>query len=127
MEKFKKEKIKQALKELFSKADDAEFYFIKSLKEFSNSVLIKSKKVDTEKLSEANLMLKKELADPAIELLNWVETVGGLIPKKNVYKIPFFKTDEIKEINPWRVCPIGDKHGFGFKKIKSMSVKPIKL
>ena len=108
MEKFKKEKIKQALKELFSKADDAEFYFIKSLKEFSNSVLIKSKKVDTEKLSEANLMLKKELADPAIELLNWVETVGGLIPKKNVYKIPFFKTDEIKELNPWRVCPIGE-------------------
>jgi len=108
MEKSKKEKIKSILTQLFSKDDAAEFYFIKSLKEFSNSVLIKSKKVDTEKLSEANLMLKKELADPAIELLNWIETVGGLIPKKNVYKIPFFKTDEIKEINPWRVCPIGE-------------------
>jgi hypothetical protein len=108
MEKVKREKIKQALKELFSKADDAEFYFIKTLKEFSNSVLIKSKKVDSEKLSEANLLLKKELADPAIELLNWIDTVGGIIPKKNVYKIPFFSTSEIKEFSPWRVCPIGE-------------------
>lgn len=108
MEKSKKEKIKSILAQLFSKDDAAEFYFIKSLKEFSNSVLVKSKKVDTEKLSATNLMLKKEFADPATELLNWIDTVGGLIPKKNVYKIPFFKTDEIKEFSPWRVCPVGE-------------------
>ncbi len=108
MEKVKKEKIRQSLKAIFTKADEAEFYFIKSIKEFSNSILIKSKKVDLEKLPEANLLLKKELADPTLELLSWIETVGELIPKKNVYKIPFFSTDEIKEFNPWRVCPIGE-------------------
>ena len=108
MEKIKKEKIKQILKEFFSKADVADFYFIKGLKEFSNSILIKSKKVDPEKLPEANLILKKELGDPAIELLSWFDNVGGFIPKKNVYKIPFLSTSEIKEINPWRICPIGE-------------------
>ena len=108
MEKSKKEKIKSILTQLFSKADAAEFYFIKSLKEFSNSILIKSKKFDKEKIQEVNLLLKKELSDPSIELLNWIETVGGLIPKKNVYKIPFLKTFEIEEFNPWRVCPIGE-------------------
>lgn len=108
MEKSKKEQIKFILTHFFSKADEAEFYFIKGLKEFSNSILVKSKKVDSDKLSEANLLLKKELADPAIEFLNWIDNVGGMIPKKNVYKIPFFSTNEIKEINPWRVCPIGE-------------------
>ncbi len=44
MEKSKKEKIKLFLTEFFSKADEAEFYFIKGLKEFSDSILIKSKK-----------------------------------------------------------------------------------
>ena len=108
MEKLKKEKIKSILTQFFFKADEAEFYFVKRLKQFSDSILIKSKKVDSEKSLEANLVLKKELADPAIELLNWIDTVGGIIPKKNVYKIPFFSTSEIKEINLWRVCPIGE-------------------
>ena len=45
MEKLKKEKIKLIFTQLFSKADSAEFYFIKGLKEFSNSILIKSKKL----------------------------------------------------------------------------------
>lgn len=110
MEKLKKEKIKSILTQLFSKADVAEFYFIKSLKAFSDFILMKTKKVDAEKLSEANLFLKKELNDPNVALLNWIDTVGGLIPKKNVYKIPFLNTSEIKEFNPWRVCPIGE-HG----------------
>jgi len=103
-----KKKIKAILTQFFSKADAAEFYFIKSLKAFSDSILIKTKKVDKEKIEEANLILRKELNDPCIELLNWIETVGGVIPKKNVYKIPFFKTDNIKEYSPWKVCPIGE-------------------
>jgi len=108
MEKLKKEKIKSILTQFFLKADEAEFYFVKSLKQFSNSILVKSKRVDNEKLLKANLLLKKELADPTIELLNWIDTVGGVIPKKNTYKIPFFSTFEIKEFSPWRVCPIGE-------------------
>jgi len=44
MEKLKKEKIKSILLQQFTKADKAEFYFIKTLKEFSNSLLVKSKK-----------------------------------------------------------------------------------
>jgi len=108
MEKTKKEKIRLILTGLFSKADAAEFYLIKTLKKFSNSILIKSKNVVTEKLLQANLVLKKELSDPSVELLSWVDNVGGIIPKKNIYKIPFFSTSEIKEINTWRVCPIGE-------------------
>lgn len=108
MEKSKKEKIKLILTKLFSKADKAEFYFVKSLKKFSNSIIVKSKKNEEEKIAEANLLLRKELSDPAIGLLNWIDTVGGMIPKKNIYKIPFFSTSEIKEFNPWRVCPIGE-------------------
>src|SRR3989339_113536 len=108
MEKLKKEKIKSILSQFFLKVDEAEFYFVKSLKQFSDLILVRSKKIDSKKLSEVNLLLKKELANPAIELLSWIDTVGGIIPKKNVYKIPFFSTDEIKEINPWRVCPIGE-------------------
>lgn len=108
MEKLKKEKIKSILTQFFLKADEAEFYLVKKLKEFSNSILIKSKKVDKEKTEEANLFLKKELSDPSIELLNWIKTVGGIIPKKSIYKTPFFSTSEIKEFNPWRVCPIGE-------------------
>ena len=100
MEKLKKEKIKSILTQFFSKADAAEFYFIKGHKEFSSSILVKSKKIDSEKLLEANLLLKKELADSAIELFNWIDNVGGMIPKKNVYKIPFLNTSEIKEFNP---------------------------
>ena len=90
MEKSKKEKIKLILTQFFSKADVVEFFLVKGLKEFSNSILVKSKKVDSEKLLEANLVLQKELADPAIELLNWIDNVGAIIPKKNVYKIFFF-------------------------------------
>lgn len=108
IEKLKKEKIKLVLTQLFSKADAAEFYLIKSLRAFSNSILIKSKKVDNEKRVEANLLIKKELSDPSVELLSWIDTVGGIIPKKNIYRIPFFSTSEIKEFNPWRVCPIGE-------------------
>ncbi len=108
MEKLKKEKIKTILSQFFSKGDEAEFYFIKTLKEFSHSILIKSKKAGPKKIVKANLLLKKELSDPSIELLNWIDTIGGIIPRKNVYKIPFFLTSEIKEINPWRVCPLGE-------------------
>lgn len=97
MEKIKKEKIKQILKEFFSKADVADFYFIKGLKEFSNSILIKSKKVDPEKLPEANLILKKELGDPAIELLSWFDNVGGFIPKKMFIKSRFFLHLKLKK------------------------------
>ena len=97
MEKTKKEKIQTILTQLFSRADGAEFYLVKSLKQFSNSILIKSKKLDDKKISEANLLLKNELGDPTLELLNWIDTVGGLIPKKNIYKIPFFSTEEIRE------------------------------
>ncbi len=108
MEKTKKEKIQSILASFFLKTDEAEFYLIKSLKQFSNSILVKSKKVDENKISEASLFLRKELDDPTFELLNWIDTVDGMIPKKNIYKIPFFSTEKIKELNPWRICPIGE-------------------
>ncbi len=124
MEKLKKEKIKSILTQLFSKADAVEFYFVKSLKQFSNSILVKSRKVNNKKIIEANLLLKKELSDPAVELLNWIDTVGAVISRKNIYKFPFFCTDEIKEFNPWRVCPIGEhwviRHDRQKKKIEDV-------
>lgn len=108
MEKTKKVKIKSILTQVYNKHDLAEFYFIKSKNVSSNSVIIKTKKINKNKIKETNLLLKRELIDPSIELLNWIETVGKLIPRKNVYKNPFLKSSEIKEFNPWRLCPVGE-------------------
>lgn len=109
MEKTKKIKIKEILTQRFSKNDKLLFYFVKGLKDHSNSIVIKAKKnFDKAQFDELNLLLRKELRDPSIELLGWIDTVGGLIPKKNIYKIPFFKTEEIEVYNLWRVCPIGE-------------------
>lgn len=109
MEKAKKIKIKEILSQRFSKNDKALFYFVKGLKNHSNSIVIKANKnFDKVQFDELNLLLRKELSDPSMELLGWIDTVGGLIPKKNIYKIPFFNTEEIKEYNPWRVCPTGE-------------------
>ena len=52
--------------------------------------------------------MRDELQNPAIDLLKWIDTVSGLIPRKNIYKIPFFDTEQIKEYSPWRICPIGE-------------------
>lgn len=109
MEKTKKIKIKEILTQRFSKNDKALFYFVKGLKNHSNSIVIKAKKnFDKAQFDELNFLLRKELNDPSIEFLGWIDTVGGLIPKKNIYKIPFFNTEEIEVYNPWRVCPIGE-------------------
>lgn len=116
MEKSKKNQIKTILNQRFSKKDKALFYFVKGLKNHSNSIIIKTKNnFGKSQVDELNFFLRKEISDPAIELFNWIDTVGELIPKKNVYKFPFFNTEEIKEYSPWRVCPIGEhwvrRHG----------------
>ena len=109
MEKIKKSQIKVIMNQRFSKKDKALFYLVKGLKNHSNSIIIKAKNsFEKSQVDELNFFLRKELSDPAIELFNWIDTVGGLIPKKNIYKFSFFNTEEIKEYNPWRVCPIGE-------------------
>lgn len=70
--------------------------------------MVAKKNFGKTQFNKLNQLLRKELSDPAIELFNWIDTVGGLIPKKNIYKVPFFNTEEIEEYNPWRVCPIGE-------------------
>lgn len=109
MDKNKKEAIKKVLEKNFSKSNKAKFFFTKGLKEFSSSLIIKTQNtLDQAKIDQVEIVLRKEINDPAIELLQWIDTIGGLIPKKNIYKIPFFDTEDIKEYNPWRLCPIGE-------------------
>lgn len=108
MQKNKKT-IKEVLEKNFLKSDKAEFYFVKGLKQFSKTVIIKAKKsIENDKVIQVRGQLRKELKDPVVDLLQWIDTVGGVIPKKNIYKIPFFITEDIKEYNSWRVCPVGE-------------------
>ena len=109
MIKTEKEKIKTILAQSFKKTDKTQFYFVKGLKQYSNSIVVKGKNnFDKKILNDVKLILRQELKNSVIELYEWIDTVGGLIPKKNIYKIPFFDTEDIKEFNPWRVCPIGE-------------------
>jgi hypothetical protein len=109
MNKYKKKLIKEVLEKNFSKTNKAKFFLTKGLKQFSNSLIIKTRaNLDQRKIAQVELLLQKEVNDPTIELLLWIDSVGGLIPKRNIYKIPFFDTEDIKEYNPWRICPIGE-------------------
>lgn len=109
MIKSKKNDLKNSLGKVFSKNDKAKFYFVKGLKDYNETIVVKTKNViDSKKLKSIKDVLQKDLQAPYLELLQWMDTVGGLIPKKNIYKIPFFDTDEIKIYNPWRVCPVGE-------------------
>ncbi len=109
MIKIQKEKIKSILAKKFTKKDKIQFYFVKGIKKYSNSIITKNKSgSDLEKNRKIEVVLRNELKNPLVELLDWVDTVGGLIPRKNIYKVPFFDTKEVKEFNPWRVCPIGE-------------------
>lgn len=109
MIKIQKEKINSILAKKFTKKDKIQFYFVKGIKKYSNSIIIKNKlKLDFGKNKNIESSLRNELKNPLVELFDWIDVVGGLIPRKNIYKIPFFNTKEIKEFNPWRVCPIGE-------------------
>ncbi len=109
MNKEIKEKIKETLSKLLSKKDNAQFFLTKGLKNFSNTVVVKNKKNDSLfPLQNISKLVKEVTQNQYIEFLDWADTVGNLIPKKNIYKIPFFKTDNIKEHNQWRVCPTGE-------------------
>jgi hypothetical protein len=109
MNKDKQKLIRATLEKNFTKSHHVKFFLTKGLKSFSNSLIVKSKSsIDQNKLEEIELILQKEVNDPAIELLLWIDTIGGLIPKSHIYKIPFFNTQDIKEHNPWRICPIGE-------------------
>ncbi len=109
MDNDKKKVIKEVLVMNFSKKDKAKFFLIKGLKQFSNSLIIKTQaNLDQKKIDQIELILQKKVNDPTIELLLWIDTIGGLIPKHYLYKTPFFDTEDIKEYNPWRVCPIGE-------------------
>lgn len=104
-----KKTIKEVLEKNFSKSDKAEFYFVKGLKQFSKIVVVKTKKyIEDDKVIQVRSQLRKKLRDNTLDLLQWIDTVGGLIPKKNIYKIPFFTTEDIKEYNSWRICPVGE-------------------
>ena len=109
MNKDKKKLIKEILENNFTKNDNAKFFLTKGLKSFSNSIIVKTRATfDLGKLDDIELILRKEVNDPEIALLLWIDTAGGLISKYNIHHIPFFDTDDIKEYNPWRVCPVGE-------------------
>jgi len=109
MIKNKKNDLKKSLEKTFSKDDKAKFYFVKGLKEYNETIVVKTKnEIDPKKLKSIKEIVQKDLQAPYLELLQWLDTVGGLIPKKNIYKVPFFDTEEIKVYNPWRVCPVGE-------------------
>jgi hypothetical protein len=109
MIKTQKEKIKSVLAQNFKKSDQSQFYFVKGVNDFSNSIIIKTKEVfEQKKLDELKFLLRNELQNSTLEIFEWLNIVGGFIPKKSIYKIPFFDTNEIKEYNPWRVCPVGE-------------------
>jgi len=109
MNKAEKEKIKTVLVNNLNKADDAQFYFVKGLEEFSNAIVVKSKSVLISKnVPELIVLMRDELKNPQLDIFKWLDVVGDLIPKKNIYKVPFFDTKDIKEFNPWRVCPVGE-------------------
>ncbi|HLE10305.1 MAG: hypothetical protein A2504_04600 [Bdellovibrionales bacterium RIFOXYD12_FULL_39_22] len=109
MIKNNKEILKTVLAKSFDKADRAKFFFVKGNKKFSKTIIVKSpKKIDQKKVDAAVGVLRQEFKDPAIELLLWIGSVGGLVSRREVYKAPFFDTDNIKIYNPWRVCAIGE-------------------
>ncbi|MDD4973849.1 MAG: transglycosylase SLT domain-containing protein [Bacteriovorax sp.] len=109
MIKNKKNDLKKSLEKVFSKDDKAKFFFVKGLKDYNETIVVKTKnEIDSKKLKSIKGVLQKELQAPYLELLQWLDTVGGLIPKKNIYKFPFFDTEEIKVYNSWRVCPVGE-------------------
>ena len=109
MIKMQKEKIKSIFVKNFINKDKIQFYFVKGISKYSDSIIIKNKsECDSEKIKEVEIILRNELKNPLVELLDWVDTVGGLIPRKYLYKVPFFDTKEIKEFSPWRVCPFGE-------------------
>jgi hypothetical protein len=107
--KKKKELVKKILAQNFSKKDKAKFYFTKGQKKWANFLIVKTfKKIEPQKIEQVKLSLRSELIDPTIELLQWIDTIGGLIPRNNIFKIPFFDTNNLLEHNPWRICPIGE-------------------
>jgi hypothetical protein len=109
MLKSEKENINKTLEKNFKREDKAKFYFVKGLKAHQKTLVVKTKKrLDDERLNQVKGVLQKSLNDPLIDLLQWIDTVGGIILKKNLYKKPFFDSENIKEYNPWRVCPIGE-------------------
>lgn len=109
MLKDKKKLLQKSLEKQFQRTDKAKFYFVKGLKEYRNTVIVKSKNpFSIDQMNQTKGVLQKDLNDQLLELLQWTKSLGDLIPKKNLYKDPFFDTSDIKEFNSWRVCPIGE-------------------
>jgi hypothetical protein len=109
MLKNKKNLIRKSLERQFQKTDKAKFYFVKGLKEHRNTIIVKSKKIlSDDEINRTKGVLQKDLNDPLLELLQWAQSLSNLIPKKNIYKEPFFDSEDIKEFNSWRVCPVGE-------------------
>ncbi len=110
--KDKKLKIKDILKKVFSKQDNAVFHLIKSSKkEFTHQyqILIKTRKtISPEKIKVAQNLIRSEFVGESWDLRRWSDIIGKIIPKSKVYKIPFFDSRNIEEISPWRLCPIGE-------------------
>lgn len=109
--KEKKIKLKRLLEELFSKNDGISFYFLKASKvqpELQFQIPFKTKKKNTaEKIKTAQKKLQEATGSPW-EFTQWSKFIGKIVPESKVYKIPFFKSEDIEINNPWRVCPIGE-------------------
>jgi hypothetical protein len=69
MIKTEKEKIKTILAQSFKKTDKTQFYFVKGLKQYSNSIVVKGKNnFDKKILNDVKLILRQELKNSVIEL-----------------------------------------------------------
>lgn len=111
MSKENKLKIRKVLEKSFSQEDCVQCYFIKFIKEFEGhqyKIIFKTrKKISPQKILGVEKELQIEFGDDSIEFLRWSDTIGKVIPKSKVYKVPFFDSKKIEVSSPWRRCPIG--------------------
>lgn len=111
--KDQKQIISELLERLFNKEDKISFYFMKKGRSSSNNEAIISyktrKKIDSEKIKQAEVLLQKETGQTDLKLMRWREVIAEIVPASKVFKIPFFDSNDISiKSHPWRLCPIGE-------------------
>jgi hypothetical protein len=109
--KENKKQIAKILEKSFSKEDCVQCYFLKineKLKGHQHKIVFKTRKrLSPDKIKKAQNALEIEFGKDSIEFVRWSDLIGSIIPLSKVYKIPFFDSRNIKELSPWRQCPIG--------------------